>query len=281
MSILIKLRENRDFSNNERLVAKYLIDNYMDIKNIDGRKISKETYTSLSSVTRMCKRLGFKGFMELKMLLIEEIANLNSENLSFENSDVEKNYSTKMIIDKLNKLSIESLKETKLLQDIDTIDKVVDLITKKSIMDFYGMGASHMVCLDAEYKFMRAGKLTNVYKAFDQQYIQALNSTDNNLAIIVSYSGMTKEMIDIADILKDKNIDTVSITRYSDNEVAKRCKYNLYVTSKEALKRSAAIYSRISMLNMIDVIYFKYFNEKYEDVSKRIIETKISKIKEK
>ncbi len=277
MSILIKLRENKGFSNNEKIVAKYLIKNYRNIKNIDGRKIAKETFTSLSSVTRMCKRLGFKGFNELKLLLIEEVSVLENEKLSFENSDVEKNYSTKMIIEKLNKLSMEALKETKLLQDTEMIDKVVNLINKKSIIDFYGIGASHIVCLDAEYKFMRVGKLTNAYKSFDQQYIQALNSGKENLAIIVSYSGMTKEMVEIADILKAKDIDTVSITRYSDNKVAKRCKYNIYVTSKEALKRSAAIYSRMSMLNVIDVIYFKYFNVNYDEAFDKIVKTKIKK----
>ncbi|WP_231723300.1 SIS domain-containing protein [Caviibacter abscessus] len=139
-------------------------------------------------------------------------------------------------------------------------------------------GASHIVCLDAQYKFMRVGKLTNLFKGTDQQYIQAKNSNENHLGIIISYSGMTKEMVEIAEILLSKGIDTVSITKYNNNEVSKRCKYNLYVTSKESLKRSAAIYSRISMLNLIDVIYMKYSNTNYELVSKKIKETQIEKI---
>ncbi|WP_066901023.1 MurR/RpiR family transcriptional regulator [Streptobacillus notomytis] len=281
MSILVKLRENNDFTSSEKDIAKYLMENYKNIKNIDAKKISAETFTSVSAVTRTCKKIGLSGFQEFKIEMIEEIANLEQSKLNFENVDIERNNDTRMIIEKLNKLSISSLKETKLLQDPEIIDKVVELIRKKKVIDFYGVGASHIVCLDAQYKFMRIGKVCNVFGPFDLQYIQAVNSTEDNLAIVISYSGMTKDIIKISNVLKNKGIETVSITMYGNNEVASKANHNLYVTSKESLKRSAAIYSRISMLNLIDVIYLKYSNMNFDEVSVKINETKIEKIKEK
>lgn len=281
MSLLIKLRENKDFTSSEKDIAKYLMKNYKNIKNIDALKIATETFTSISAVTRTCKKIGLHGFQDFKICLIEELANLENQKMEFENVDIERNNDTKMIIEKLNKLSISSLKETKLLQDPEMIDKVVELIKKKKVIDFYGVGASHIVCLDAQYKFMRIGKVCNAFSQFDLQYIQAINSTSDNLAIVISYSGMTEEIVKISEVLRNKGIETVSITMYGSNEVASRANYNLYVTSREALKRSAAIYSRISMLNLIDVIYLKYSNMNFEEVSKKINETKIKKIKEK
>ncbi|ACZ01437.1 MurR/RpiR family transcriptional regulator [Streptobacillus moniliformis] len=281
MSILVKLRENNDFTSSEKDIAKFLMNNYKNIKKIDARKIAKETFTSVSAVTRTCKKIGLRGFQEFKIDLIEELANLEQQKLEFVNSDIERNNDTRMIIEKLNKLSISSLKETKLLQDPDIIDKVVKLIKKKKVIDFYGIGASHIVCLDAQYKFMRIGKVCNAFGPFDLQYIQAVNSTDDNLAIIISYSGMTEDIIKISEVLRNKGIETVSITMYGSNKVASNANHNLYVTSKESLKRSAAIYSRISMLNLIDVIYLKYSNMNFDEVSVKINETQIDKVKEK
>lgn len=281
MSILIKLRENKDFTSSEKDIAKYLMKNYKEIKNVDAKKIAKDTYTSISAVTRTCKKIGLNGFTDFKIELIEELADLEKEKLEFENVDIERNNDTKMIIEKLNKLSISSLRETKLLQDPIIIDKVVELIRKKKVIDFYGVGASHIVCLDAQYKFMRIGKVCNAFGPFDLQYIQAINSTKDNLAIIISYSGMTEEIIKISEVLRERGIETISITKYGSNEVASKANHNLYVTSKEALKRSAAIYSRISMLNLIDVIYLKYSNMNFDEVSIKINETKIKKIREK
>lgn len=280
MSLMIKIRENKDFTENERFVAEYIFKNFRNIRNISAIDISKNTYTSISSVTRMCKKLGFNGFQDFKLKAIEEIAQIGNKEIIVNNSDIDENCDTTNIIDKINKLSIISLKETKMLQDAEIIDKVVDLINTKTVIDLYGMGASHIVCLDAQYKFMRVGKIVNAFNGIDLQHIQAVNSNENHLAIIISYSGMTKEMLEIVKILKEKNIVTISITKYVSNSIAKLCDYNLYVTSKESFKRSAAIYSRISILNLIDVIYLAYSNKNYKEVVKRINETKIEKIKD-
>jgi len=262
MSILIKLRENKDFTENEEYIAKYIIKNFRNIRELDTNIISAKTYTSNASVTRMCQKIGFSGFQEFKMKMLEEVINMEKEEINFDTGDIDKRDDTKTVIEKLTKLSISALKETK----------------KSDVLDFYGIGASHIVCLDAQYKFMRAGKTVNAFEGPDLQHVQAINSDRKHLAILVSYSGLTKEIIDIAEILQDKEIDTVSITGYGNNKLVKKCKYNLYVTSREALVRSAAIYSRISMLNLIDVIYFTYYNKNYDYVSDRIIKTKINKV---
>ncbi len=277
MSILIKLRENRSFTSNEEYIAKYLIENYRKIRKLDTNIIARETYTSNAGVTRMCKKLGFSGFQEFKLKMLEETANLENDEIIFDNSDIDKGNDTKTVIEKLNSLSISSLKETKLLQDPELIDRIADLITEKEVIDFYGIGASHIVCLDAQYKFMRTGKITNTFGETDLQHVQAVNSDKNHLAILISYSGCTKEIIDVAEILREKEIDTVSVTKYGNNELVKKCKYNLFVTSHESLQRSGATYSRISMLNLIDVIYFTYSNKNYDYVAERIIKTKIKK----
>ena len=278
MSILIKLRENKDFTANEEDIAKYIIKNFRNIRELDTNIIAAKTYTSNASVTRMCKKIGFNGFQDFKMKMIEEVVSLENQEINFENSDIDKKDSTTIIIEKLNKLSISSLQETKLLQEVSMIDSVVDLISEKEVIDFYGIGASHIVCLDAQYKFMRAGKIVNTFEGSDLQHVQAVNSNLKHLAILISYSGLTKEILDIAEILQEKEIETVSITGYGNNKLVKKCKYNLYVTSREALIRSAAIYSRISMLNLIDVLYFVYYNKNYDYVSEKIIKTKINKI---
>lgn len=279
MSLLIKMRESKNFTENENVVAKYIFENYKKVSKMTVESISRDTFTSIATVTRMCKKLGLTGFSEFKIKLVEEIVSLKKDNFVFTSVDINKDTDVRNIIEKLNELSIESLKETKLLQNAEIIEKISNLIKDKLVIDFYGMGASFIVCLDAQYKFMRVGKIATAFEATDRQYVQAVNSDENHLAILISYSGMTPEIIKIAEVLSTKGIDTVSITKYGDSRVASLCKYNLYVTSKERLKRSAAIYSRISMLNTIDVLYLKFSNDNYEIVSKKVVENSIEKEK--
>ena len=61
------------------------------------------------------------------------------------------------------------------------------------------------ICSSASYwmeevvikiKFMRAGKVVNAFEGPDLQRVQAISSDRKHLAILVSYSGLTKEIIE-------------------------------------------------------------------------------------
>ena len=95
----------------------------------------------------MCQKIGFSGFQEFKMKMLEEVINMEKEEINFDTGDIDKRDDTKTVIEKLTKLSISALKETKLLQETEMINIVADLITKSDVLDFYGIGASHIVCL--------------------------------------------------------------------------------------------------------------------------------------
>ena len=44
MSLMIKIRENKDFTENERYVAEYILKNIRNIRSIPAMEISKNTY---------------------------------------------------------------------------------------------------------------------------------------------------------------------------------------------------------------------------------------------
>lgn len=279
MSILTKLINVKDFTEIELTLSKYILDNYKSVKGMKITELAKNSFVSTSAITRLCKKIGFNGYHEFKMKFIAEITELEKQENIFEDVDINGELNTQKIIDKVNSLSIETINKNKEFQDVSIIDKVVSLISEKKVIDLYGEGASYIVCLDLQYKLMRAGKIVNLYNSEDKRKIQAINSNNDHLGIIISYSGKTKSMIDIVNILYQKQIETVSITKLDQNtEIAKKCGYNLFVASKEANYRSAAIYSRLATLNLIDVIYLKYANLNYENMLIRIGETRVDKL---
>ena len=101
MSILIKLRENKDFTENEEYIAKYIIKNFRNIRELDTNIISAKTYTSNASVTRMCQKIGFSGFQEFKMKMLEEVINMEKEEINFDTGDIDKRDDTKIYLQNL------------------------------------------------------------------------------------------------------------------------------------------------------------------------------------
>ena len=64
-------------------------------------------------------------------------------------------------------------------------------------------------------------------------------------------------------------ITSVSLTSFGDNRLASLCTHNLYVQASESWDRLGGMSSRISTLNLVDVLFTALMNtdyKKYADI---------------
>ncbi len=132
-----------------------------------------------------------------------------------------------------------------------------------------------MVAVDGQFKFMRIGKIVNTYQLYDRQYVQAVNSDATHVGIIISYSGETKRMIQIAGILQKNGTPVVAVTSSSENSLNRIADHNLFVTAKETVFRSGAMASRTAQLYIIDILYALYCSLDYDESIQKIQQTRI------
>lgn len=276
MSVLIKLRDNKNLTEAESQVRDYILKTPNEIIDLTSKELGERTYTSAATVVRLCKRIGIGGFNKLKLSINQELKVFESKNIEILDSTyISPDDNVKEIVDKLNTINIQSIEETSILINTETLKKVVELIKEAKILDLYGIGNSHIIALDATFKFTRVGKNAINFALYDRQYVQALNSNQEHFALLFSYSGESKQILDIAQILKDNFVKTVSITSSSENTLSKLCDYNLYVSNKESKFRSGAISSRTASLHVVDILYTVYCNYDYKNSSHKIHKTRI------
>ena len=99
------------------------------------------------------------------------------------------------------------------------------------------------------------------------------------LAIVCSYSGNTTEVITCMNALKENLTPIIAITRCVDTPVSKLADHKLYTTENESLLRTAAMSSRISQLNIIDILYTALGTMNYDETIKVLHRTYIEKPK--
>lgn len=274
MSIIVKLREYKNLPEAENQVCNYILKHLKEVLNMTVYDIAKVTYTSPATVVRLCKKLDVKGFNKFKIILASEISSFDEINLNvLDTTIIAKEDSPHEIIEKITSMTLQSIQETRILINEKEFIDVAKLIMEKPIIDFYGVGASNIVAMDATYKFMRIGKTAISFQLYDRQYVQAKNSNKDHLGVIVSYSGETKEMIDIAKILQENDTKVVTITSSSSNSLKEFGDFNLFVSAKETLFRSGAITSRTSQLYVIDILYTLCTSLDYNKVLKNISNT--------
>ena len=132
---------------------------------------------------------------------------------------------------------------------------------------------------DAYLKFLRVDKPCVLNDDWHSQLLQARNATREDVAIIFSYSGQTKEMIECMEALRENGCPRIAVTRSVPSPVAKLANHCLYTATNEFTFRIGALSSRMAQLNVVDILYAAYVNAEYDYCMKRFVITHILKEK--
>ncbi|WP_067841462.1 MurR/RpiR family transcriptional regulator [Amphibacillus sediminis] len=273
----IRLREYYDeASTTEQAIIDYILNNPDQAAKMTIYKLAEATFSSPSSIIRLCKKNGFAGYKEFSKSLVYEQA-VRHNYRSKEIADVTKADNIKEIVDKVTNKNILSLEETANLLDFEVIEQCVELIHDCERLVLFGIGASLIVAKDAQLKFTRINKIAYVNEDWHTQLLLARNMTPSDVGIVISYSGQTKEMIECSKAVKANKANLISITKYGKAPVMDLADYNLFVAANEYAFRSGAMSSRISQLNLIDILYTTYVNTQYEKSIEILEKTQIRK----
>ena len=276
-NVIILLRENISYLNPaEKAAAEYILDQPEKASRQSVQAIAAEAFVSSAAVIRMCKAIGFNGFKDFRNALTSDIASQNVT-MTLDDEDIHKDDTLDEIIQKITKKNIQSLYDTLHMMEPKTIDRCVQLMNQSDHILLFGLGASLIAAQDFYLKLLRINKPCIINEDWHLQLITARNSSKKDLGIIISYSGETNEMIRCAEELKKNGTPILAITRCVSSPISKLADIRLYTTANESLFRSAAMSSRISQLNIIDILYTAYANSEYDYSMKQLQKTHINK----
>jgi len=285
MNLLLKMRSVKDLSPSERHVVDYIFDNLQEVSNIGIVELSQKTFTSTSTVKRLCSKLGIDSYIDFRIQLSLDLKAYLKESIIKEaRIPVKKHDSIEDIIKKVSYFNAKSIIDSRDINEKEIFTKVVELMAKAKRMDFFGVGPSNLVAKDAALKCLRLGIDSSAYDNKLEMFIKAKSATEGSLAFMISYTGETGDILEVAEELQMRKIQTVSLTGLSDNSLIKLCSYNLFVDSSEGADRIGAMYSRTSTLNVIDILFTAFINTNYEVFMRKAHETyvpKNSQIKER
>ena len=259
------MRQIKDLSPSERHIVDYIFENLNNIVNIGIVDLSERTFTSTATVKRLCKKLGVDSYIDFRLQMAAELSNYNKSSiLETAQTPVGRYDSTDDIIKKVSNQNAKSVLDTMSLNSAETLDSVIVEMSRASRIDFYGVGPSNVVAEDAQIKCMRLGIPSAAYKDRVSMLINAKAYTSGTLAFLISYTGMTAEILEVASELIRFGVPTVSLTSIGQNDLSEKCKYNIFVDASESWNRLGGMSSRISTLNMIDVLFTALINANYE-----------------
>lgn len=273
MNILEYIKQNyENFTGGEKQIADYLLSTKESIINLSAKEIGDVTNTSAATVVRFSKKVGFNSLNEMKLKLSISL-NENEETQGFEYLD--KDLETRDIIYGIkNSIDVVMEKTVKLIKE-DDFEKAVDLLIKAKNIYIYSVGVSGLVGLDFYYKLSRINKRCIAHTDTHLQMTSSILMEPDDVAIAISYSGTTKEVIKCVENAKKLNVPVISITKASmNNELEKLSDITLKIPFVEKSLREGAMSSRISQLSVIDMLFIGMAKNNLKEIEEKLIITR-------
>lgn len=259
--------EYNNFFDAEKKIADYIVNNREKLIDMTISELAESAGASEATVTRFCKKCNLKGFHHLKITLAKEVVDLKKDEISISGNVSEDNISLSLNNILLNK--IEELKQTVSMIDEGDFKEILNIIKKGRSVQFAAVGNTIPVALDGCYKFNQIGITAIANTIWETQISYTYNLSNEDVVIIISNSGASRRLIDVAKAAMEQGATTIAITNSDNSVLAKICNHHIKTATREKLFLEEYYFSRISAMTVIEILYL-FLTVGKEDVYKNL-----------
>ncbi|MCI2395049.1 MurR/RpiR family transcriptional regulator [Aliiroseovarius sediminis] len=243
-------RQLPELKRSQRKVADFVLENPAAVTEMRLSDIAAKTGVSEPSVIRFCVSVGCSGYQDLKIALARSLAygRATSHSAISPVDDVDD------VIDKIFDFNLSSLNWVRSKLDHAQIVRAVDALAAARQIQFFGFGASAIAALDAQQKFPLFGKPCGAPADGHQMMIMAAMLQKGDVVVAISNTGATREILQSAQVARDRGAVVIGITGAPDTPLARRSDIVISVETLENTDLYTPTISRISAMVVIDIL---------------------------
>jgi len=250
MNMLEKIQHQlENLSKSERKVAQVILDSPTTSIHSSIALLARAAGVSEPTVNRFCHRLQTKGFPDFKLQLAQSL----THGTPYVSRNVEQEDSVESYSDKIFDSAMAGLEFVKRRLDHSSINRAVDLLTQSNKISFFGLGASAAVAHDAMNKFFRFNVPVIYSDDIVMQRMSCINSHDGDVMVLISHTGRTKAMIELARLARENDAIVLAITS-PGSPLAHEATLALTLDVPEDTDIYMPMVSRLAQLTLIDVL---------------------------
>lgn len=248
--LLDRIRQRLDDLNrSERKVADVILANPAAATGMSIATLAQAASVSEPTVNRFCRSFEAKGYPDFKIKLAQSLAG----GTPYVSQAVEPDDNATEYTQKIFGATIAALDEARRETDPKRIERVVDYLIQAKQIHFFGLGASGAVAQDAQHKFFRFNLPVTAYVDVLMQRMVASTCHTGDVVVIISWTGRTRELVDIARLARETGAVVLGITA-PDSPLARECSETLEVATHEDTDHFMPMTSRMIQLALVDVL---------------------------
>lgn len=267
--IIQKLEQKKEFSAIEIEIANYILENGEKVKDMPIQKLAEETFSSPATIVRLCKKMGVKGYQEFRIKFYAEHEEASKFRKRVDtNVPFEKHDSYETIVTNLGNIVINTIQDTMRSFDLRHIYRIMNRMQSANEFYVFGEGSSVHAAIEFKTKMLRLGKVIFLEESRTHQKALAINAREDAFSIVISYSGETRMIIDLVEMLKEKKRYILAITSDPESTIAKMANDILLIDSSEEKSlgdKMETFTSHNSAHFVLDCLYSFYFRKNYDE----------------
>ncbi|WP_322170913.1 MurR/RpiR family transcriptional regulator [Acutalibacter caecimuris] len=274
--VMLRLSQRvHDLSPSESKVAKHILEQPEGVVGLSVEELASQSGSSKAAVMRLCKSLGCKGYRDFSIGLATELAVNHSNGSADGYTDINVGDTVETIARNVTARNGKALENSLSLVEPEALQLAAGWLYNAQRIDFYGVGESAIVAMDAQYKFMRINKNCTAYGDPHIQLTSAANLGEKGVAVAISWSGETKEVVETAQMARQSGAKVISLTRFGQTSLAKNSDICFGLSAPEVAIRCGAMSSRIAQMNMVDIIFSCVVSQNYHEVKDYLERTRL------
>ncbi|MEE6261780.1 MurR/RpiR family transcriptional regulator [Plantactinospora sonchi] len=218
--------------------------------------LAERAGTSTATVTRFCRVFGYRGYAELRVAVATETGRAAQARWD---TDIDREIGPEDPLDHL--LGVIAGADSRAIQDtagqvdLHAVDRVASAVATAQRVELFGLGSSGNAAREMAFRLERiripCWHRPDPHTALTNAALLA----PGDVAIGLSHSGRTREVIEVLAEAADHGALTVAVTSFPRSPLAEAAEVVLTTAVQETTFRVAALSALHSQLLVLDLIY--------------------------
>lgn len=237
----------------EKKIADCIISRKAEVVGMTVAELAKASGTSDATVSRFCRRCGFKGFHQLKISLAREVMEEQGKEVAVSNDILRSDLGQSLQNILANKVA--ELTQTVSMLDLDNLERILQMLEQARTVQVVAVGSMIPVALDFCFKLNQIGIPAVSGTIWDAQMAYTFNMQKADVVVVISAAGTSRRLQTLMQGAKDTGCSVIAVTNNLDSPVAKAADCHIITATREKLLLEESSFSRVSAAMVVEILY--------------------------
>ena len=237
----------------EKKVADYAVIHQHKTQFMSISELAEESGVAEATISRFCKRLGYKGYSAFKLAVANSTA--SRPEAAPQAGEVTDQDSIHEMCQKLYAVDVDAMAQTRELVRPEPIRKAADMLISAGKVLCMGQGGSMILAQECAHLFSTIQGNCFAVTDSHMQAIASAHLTPGDVVLYFSYSGSTKELLRNLRVIRERRARIILVTRFPKSPGAAYADVVLQCGSREGPLQGGSVAARVAQLFLLDVLF--------------------------